>query len=607
MSIPTDPPYCLVYPTSYVKGIEPDHFDACNSPLETHLHCCVCHVILQLSNDDPKQHTKYVRSRLILPRGAQYNEWLYPSILEPWNHHGLLIDPTTGEPYPMEMVGDFRATDLIFKGCYKDSLLYSDNDLAQLRQWKIYLPTFQGEIPVPPAPSYWQVREPAATKRSPHRVAASDIPVESPKAKCSSSKSGPQQDSGRSSNTSTLKCPDSTSAKKPSCPKTSTTEDQAKSPQAHSSRKHGHLPSPASGSAGHKQKIFMDRTLVLSPLLASPFQSAQACLTHSTVRQIPSAMPLPPSITSTPLGQAGLRQGRMTSSDSRHSSASLFMSSSFNLPGYPAIRLGSLTPSVPSIAGSQHISSTWPPNLFPSRPSTPRLTIDQANSMFSLASKCQALSIRLAKDFQVLSGLEAIHHNSVQGTVHEMLALGHSTWEAAYAAILWDDITEAEHEATTCCLHFKADTTWKKMHEVMYNLQLDYDQWLADFLKEAETMLANMRDQIWMAICALMESEGVTFEDCLSLTLRTLLLLLQIPMDVSFQMQIPLTIAYYPESSVYRRWHSEQGGVSPLHKEVRASRTLTKVLGGVTHQGSEGMDCPPSPVISEGSVGLGRP
>ena len=32
MSVPTDPPYCLVYPTSYVKGIGPDHFDIRNSP-----------------------------------------------------------------------------------------------------------------------------------------------------------------------------------------------------------------------------------------------------------------------------------------------------------------------------------------------------------------------------------------------------------------------------------------------------------------------------------------------------------------------------------------------------------------------------------------------
>ena len=42
MSIPTDPPYCLVYPTTYVKGTEPDHFDTRNSPTGMRLHRCVC-------------------------------------------------------------------------------------------------------------------------------------------------------------------------------------------------------------------------------------------------------------------------------------------------------------------------------------------------------------------------------------------------------------------------------------------------------------------------------------------------------------------------------------------------------------------------------------
>ena len=343
----------------------------------------------------------------------------------------------------------------------------------------------------------------------------------------------------------------------------------------------------------------VDTTLPISSSILDTFHSPTG--SFSDVIEL-----LPPSITSTPLGQAGPRYRWMTSSDSRHSSALLFASLSFNLPSYPAMGLGSLTPLVPSIAGSHHISSTWLPNLFPSRPSTPWLTIDQATNIFGLASECQALGVRLAKDFQVLSGLEAIHRNSVQGTVHEMLVLGHSAWEATYLAILWDDIMEAECEAMTCHLHSKADATWKKMHEVMYNHQLEYDWWLANFLKEAEMMLANMTDQIWTAIHALMESEGVNFKDCLSLMLCILLLLPQIPMDVLFQMQIPLTIAYCPESSVYRRWHSEKGRVSPFRKEVRASQTLTKVLGGVTCQGSKGMDHPLSSTISEGSVGLGR-
>ena len=310
-------------------------------------------------------------------------------------------------------------------------------------------PRIPGGDPHATCPSYWQVREPTVTKQSPHRVVALDAPAESPKAKHSNSKSGPQQGSGHSSNTSTPKHPDSTPAKKPSCPKESTPDDQAKSPQARSSRKCGHSPSPASGSAGCKRRDLHgeDSSVVNTTLPVSSSMFDTFCsLTGSFSDAIE---PLPPSITSTPLGQAGPRHRCTTSADSRHSSTLLFTSPNFNLPGYPAIRLGSLTPSVPSIAGSHHVSSTWPPNLFPSRPSTPQLTIDQANNIFSLASECQALSVRLVKDFQVLSGLEAIHCNSVQGTAHEMLILGCSAWEATYLAILQDDIMEAKREATT--------------------------------------------------------------------------------------------------------------------------------------------------------------
>ena len=203
---------------------------------------------------------------------------------------------------------------------------------------------------------------------------------------------------------------------------------------------------------------------------------------------------LAPPITSTPLGKVGHREGQTISSNSRMSSTSLFASSSFNIPGLPSVGLGSLTPSVPSIAGSHHISNTWPLDTVSSSPFAPHLTIDQATSLFGLASECQALGIRFAKDFQMLSGLEAIHRNSVQGTAHEMLTLGHSAHEATYVAILRDNITDAKCEATTRCLHSEADVTWKKMHKVMYNHQLEYDRQLSDFLKEVEAMLANMRD-----------------------------------------------------------------------------------------------------------------
>ena len=193
---------------------------------------------------------------------------------------------------------------------------------------------------MPPAPSYWQVREPAVTKQSPHRAAALDAPAESPKAKCSSSKSGPQRGSRCSSNTSTPKRPDSTSAKKPSCPKESTLDDQAKSPKAHSSHKRGHSPSPTAGPAGHKRKdLHMEDSSVVNTTL--PVSCSMFDGFHSLTGSFSDVIePLPPSITLTPLGQPSPRHRRMTSADSRHSSALLFTSPNFNLPSYPAVRLG---------------------------------------------------------------------------------------------------------------------------------------------------------------------------------------------------------------------------------------------------------------------------
>ena len=51
MSIPTDPPYCLIYPTSYVRDVDPDHFDTCNNPGGMRLLHCVCRATLQFNND----------------------------------------------------------------------------------------------------------------------------------------------------------------------------------------------------------------------------------------------------------------------------------------------------------------------------------------------------------------------------------------------------------------------------------------------------------------------------------------------------------------------------------------------------------------------------
>ena len=212
------------------------------------------------------------------------------------------------------------------------------------------------------------------------------------------------------------------------------------------------------------------------------------------------------------------------------------------------------------------MSSTWPSGVFISGPSSPHLTINQANSIFKLAGECQALGIKLAKQFQVLSGLKAMHRNSIQGMVHETLRLGCSAQEATYSAILQDGVSEAKHEAMTHRLCSEANAAWKEMHEVMYNHQLQYDQQLTTFLMNTETALNDMRGEVWATVHALAENEGIMFNACLGLTLQVLNLLLQIPIDILFQIQIPLTIAYCPESSIYRRcFTSPQGNQGVPH------------------------------------------
>ena len=273
-------------------------------------------------------------------------------------------------------------------------------------------------------------------KQSPPRAATPNPSVESPKTKCSSGKGRPHRSLGCSSNTSTPKCPDSTSAKKPSSSQEPTLNDQEKSPWACSSHKHGHSPSPSTESVGCKEKevhtegiCTLNSTLPISSSTFDGFRSPMG--SHSDVTEL-----LPPSITWTPLGLGGPRQWRTMSDESGHSLASIYTSPGFNLPRYPAVGPGNLTPTVPSLAGSHHVLSTWPAGIFTSRPSSPHLTIDQANSLFKLATGCQVLGGKLAKQFQVLSGLEAMHHNSIQGTAHETLTLGHSVQEAAYSAVL---------------------------------------------------------------------------------------------------------------------------------------------------------------------------
>ena len=164
----------------------------------------------------------------------------------------------------------------------------------------IHLPAYWREIPVLPAPLYRQVREPEVMKQSPPRAATPNPFMVSPKTKCSSSKGGPHHSLGCSSNTSTPKCPDSTSAKKPPSSKEPTWNSQEKSPKAHGSHKCGRSPFPSTESVRCKWKdVHSEDSHTLNstlPIRSSMFDGLRSLMgSHSDVTE-----PLPPSITSTP-------------------------------------------------------------------------------------------------------------------------------------------------------------------------------------------------------------------------------------------------------------------------------------------------------------------
>ena len=95
-------------------------------------HACMCRALLQLADKDPDCQRTYQGSHLIVPHGAQYRI-LFPEMVMPHNHQGLLIDQNTGEPYPMATAGDFCLVHPLFPGSPGDGLLFKEDDLNRLK------------------------------------------------------------------------------------------------------------------------------------------------------------------------------------------------------------------------------------------------------------------------------------------------------------------------------------------------------------------------------------------------------------------------------------------------------------------------------------------
>ena len=65
------------------------------------------------------------------------------------NLQGLLKDPKTGLPFPMEAMGDFCLVDKLFPGVVGESLWLCEADLTKLKEQVFCIPTYKAENPPP--------------------------------------------------------------------------------------------------------------------------------------------------------------------------------------------------------------------------------------------------------------------------------------------------------------------------------------------------------------------------------------------------------------------------------------------------------------------------
>ena len=148
---------------------------------------------------------------------------------------------------------------------------------------------------------------------------------------------------------------------------------------------------------------------------------------------------------------------------------------SFSYSGPAGLGRGRVTPTA-SVAGSQHVSSSiWQPPGLTSLPVTETLSAEQSTEIFNLAMECQVLSTELAKRFQTLSGLEAMHRTMAQATGNETINMEQMAQNVAYSILPDGQTWDKKCKETLQKLYTEADKAWKDTNNLVFNHQFHYD------------------------------------------------------------------------------------------------------------------------------------
>ena len=289
-----------------------------------------------------------------------------------------------------------------------------------------------------------------------------------------------------------------------------------------------------------------------------------------------------PTSTSTPNKTESGTCALSASNNSRHSITPFKMglSGSFSIPSYAGAHCSSITP-VTSVARLQQVTSSGWHLPAPFSPLTfqgmDTLSSEQAAEAYQLSTECQALGSNLAKWFQTLCRLEAMHHAMAQATAHETVHSGCIACSAAYGVTTTTKKAE-EWESTLRGLHEEANKAWKDANDIIFSHLLKCDPELVTFLTSAEDTLRNKCEEIWRCIHNLTETVNFSPQAGLSPALQVLSWLLNIPWDLSYHVGIPMMFAYGPELYELWSWGAAGDGAFNLDSHIQAANLLSHKL-----------------------------
>ena len=140
MAFAMDPPFCVTYPLHFVDTEEPVQMtfrSQQNHPVSFTGNCLMVHQLLAW--DCPE--CEYMMDRhhrcLLIPRGMQFPEDLFPQIVVLHNHATPYHNPKAGEEAPFINVGPFTSRDTLFQDVARDLELYTAEEVITLRNMSI--------------------------------------------------------------------------------------------------------------------------------------------------------------------------------------------------------------------------------------------------------------------------------------------------------------------------------------------------------------------------------------------------------------------------------------------------------------------------------------